>query len=290
MEKRNNLYKDKKEVTINKVKEIRLINIKNNIYTIDPNKQKFSKKALSNKIEKSHINSNSEQLFQSINDLQDLDYEDAIILDKRSYLKIYWGFLVDSQIILGTFCTNNYLDIFIIKLSFFTITFQISFFLNALFYTDEYISDAYHNEGILDFISGLPKSIYSFVATLITTNLLRLLSSSKGELMKLIKEKRTNQKYFHLIKLKLAKLSKKLIIYFILIYILSIFFLYYVTAFCAVYRNSQKYWFYGFLVSFGTDCLASLIITIFIAFCRYISIKNKIKYFYILSNILSLLL
>ena len=287
LEKRNNLYKDKKEVTINKVKEIRLINIKNNIYTIDPNKQKFSKKALSNKIEKSHINSNSEQLFQSINDLQDLDYEDAIILDKRSYLKIYWGFLVDSQIILGTFCTNNYLDIFIIKLSFFTITFQISFFLNALFYTDEYISDAYHNEGILDFISGLPKSIYSFVATLITTNLLRLLSSSKGELMKLIKEKRTNQKYFHLIKLKLAKLSKKLIIYFILIYTFSIFFLYYVTAFCAVYRNSQKYWFYGFLESFCTDCLVSFIISIFIAFCRYISIKNKIKCFYILGNIIS---
>ena len=105
--------------------------------------------------------------------------------------------------------------------------------------------------------------------------------------MKLIKEKRTNQKYFHLIKRKLAKLSKKLIIYFILIYIFSIFFLYYVSAFCAVYRNSQKYWFYGFLESFGTDCLAAFIISIFIAFCRYISIKNKIKCFYILANIIS---
>ena len=85
-------------------------------------------------------------------------YEEAILYDKRSYLKIYWGFLVDSQIILGTFFTDSYLYLFVIKLSFLVFTFQISFFLNALFYTDEYISDAYHNNGVLDFFSGLPKS------------------------------------------------------------------------------------------------------------------------------------
>ena len=116
-------------------------------------------------------------------DIQELDYEEAIIYDKRSFLKIYLGFLVDSQIILGTFFTDNNLDLFVIKLSFLVCTFQISFFFNALFYTDEYISDAYHNDGILDFFSGLPKSIYSFIAALITTNLLRMLSSSKNELI-----------------------------------------------------------------------------------------------------------
>ena len=52
-------------------------------------------------------------------ELQDMDYEEAIIYDKRSYLKMYWSFLIDSQIILGTFCTENYLNLFIIKLSFF---------------------------------------------------------------------------------------------------------------------------------------------------------------------------
>ena len=81
-----------------------------------------------------------------------MDFEEAMNQDDRTYLRIYWGFLVDSQIILGTFFTENYLDLFIIKLSFLVFTFQISFFLNALFYTDEYISDAYHNEGILDFL------------------------------------------------------------------------------------------------------------------------------------------
>ena len=111
-----------------------------------------------------------------------MEYEEAIIRGKISFIRIYWLYLVDSQIILGTFCTENYLDLFVIKLSFLVFTFEISFFLNALFYTDNYISEAYHNNGVLDFVSGLPKSIYSFIATLITTNLLRMLSSSKSEL------------------------------------------------------------------------------------------------------------
>ena len=229
----------------------------------------------------------SNKLFLSIYDLQDMDYEEALLYDKRGYLKIYWGFLVDSQIILGSFCTDNNLDLFVIKLSFLIFTFQISFFLNAFFYSDEYISNSYHNDGVLDFFSGLPKSIYSFVATLITSNLLRILSNSKSELMKLIKEKRKYKYYIYLIQLKLIKLGKKLVFYFILVYIFSLFFVYYVSSFYAVYRNSQKYWFYGCLESFGIDTLVAIGICIFLAFFRYISIKKHIKCFYILANIIS---
>ena len=193
-------------------------NVKNKFIVVPPQKNKIKKKS-SNKFLINKINNNenkkfsdiinnkdaqnikqnnhndnhkknSKKLFHTIYDLQDMDYEEAILYDKRSYMRIYWGFLEDSQIILRTFCTNNHLDLFVIKLSFLIFNFQISFFFNALFYTDEYISDAYHNDGVLDFFSGLPKSVYSFIATLITTNLLRMLSSSKSKLMKLIKEKR----------------------------------------------------------------------------------------------------
>ena len=134
---------------------------------IDSNNNKFNKQNLKN------------NLFE---DLENINYEKAIIHDKRNYCRIFFSFLVDSQIILGTFCTDNYLYLFIIKLSFFVYTIQISFFLNSLFYTDEYISDAYYNNGVLNFISGLPKSIYSSIVSLITTNLLRILSNNKNEL------------------------------------------------------------------------------------------------------------
>ena len=277
--KKNKLNKFNKHIKNNREKNKSFLNINNN--NIIGNNQSNNQKKYQ------YLEQDSNKLFQIIYDLQEMSYEEAIIYDNRGYLKIYFGFLVDSQIILGAFCSDNHLDLFVIKLSFLVCTFQISFFLNAFFFTDEYISDAYHNDGVLDFFSGLPKSIYSFIATLITTNLLRMLSNSKSELMRLIKDKRKYRYYIYLIHLKLAKLRKKLVVYFILIFIFSIFFLYYVTAFCAVYRNSQKYWFYGCLESVGIDSLVAFGICIFLAFCRYISVKKKIKCFYIVANIIS---
>ena len=155
---------------------------------------------------------------------------------------------------------------------------------------DEYISDAYHNEGVLDFLSGLPKCIYSSVATLIITNLLKMLSSSKNELMRVIRGNLKFDNYLKLIEIKLAKLSKKLIIYFFLLFLLISFFLYYVTVFCAVYRYSQKYWFLGCLESFGIDFIIGLICCAFLALFRFISIRNNIKCLYIFKNILNILL
>ena len=302
-------FTEREEIfSTNQIKELNLENsyINNDkIYNRKLNRQKNHKRNILNKKGKKNVRfmetiadkkgdkkisienkGDFNKLSHTSSDIQDMDYEEAIIYDKRSYLMMYWAYLVDTQIILGTFCTENYLNLLVIKLSFFICTFQISFFLNAFFYSDEYISDAYHNDGILDFVSGLPKSIYSFVATLITTNLLKMLSNSQSELKKVIREKGKNKNYVNIINIKLKKLRKKLIVYFILVFLLEVFFLYYVTAFCAVYRNSQKYWFYGCLESFAMDSLVALIICIILSLLRYISIKKQIKCFYTLANII----
>ena len=219
-----------------------------------------------------------------------MEFEEAIIYDKRSFLKMYWSFLVDNQIILGTFFTDNYLNLFAVKLSFFIFTFQISFFLNAFFYTDEYISDAYHNDGVLDFITSLPKTIYSFIATYIKINLLIMLSNNKNDLRNIINKVLENEFYKKLANIKINKLRNKLIIYFILVFILGIFFSYYVTTFCTVYRNSQKYWFYGCLESFALDSLFSIIICIILSLLRYVSIKKRNECLYRTLNIISIFL
>ena len=280
----NNIYSKKKLIKdrINENKNNNLEKIKDK-YNIDTIGEDINKKT-NNEIA---INQGIISLFRSDEDLLDMDYEYAIIYDKRSYLRIYWSFLVDTQIILGTFCTENYLQLFVIKLSFLICTFQISFFLNALFYTDEYISDAYHNDGVLDFFSGLPKTIYSFVATLVTTNLLRMLSNNKNELKKIIRTKSKTKNYLYIINIKLNILRQKLIVYFILVFLLGLLFLYYVTAFCSIYHYSQKYWFIGCLESLGLDFLVAIIACVFIALFRYISIKKHIKCLYILANIIS---
>ena len=113
------MKKDKKGIFSNELNKIPIKSHKKDLINPEINKEIESK------------------LSQTYYDFQDLDYKEAIIYDKSSYFRMYWEFLVDSQIILGTFCTDNHLDLFVIKLSFFICTFQISFFLNALFYSDE---------------------------------------------------------------------------------------------------------------------------------------------------------
>ena len=114
-----------------------------------------------------------------------------------------------------------------------------------------------------------------------------MLSNSKNELKKIIREKRNDNNYIFLIDMKLGKLRKKLIVYFIILFTLGLLFIYYVTAFCSVYRNSQKYWFMGCLQSFGMDSAVAIIICFILAFFRYIAINKKIKCLYCLGNFIS---
>ena len=272
----NNLFNGK-----NIIQKGKKFNKNHKIYT------HMKKKVGRNKFESKNFLTN---LYPIIEELQDINYEKAIIYDKRNYLRIFLAYLVDKQIIFETFCTENYLYLFIIKCSFFVYNLQINFFLNSPFYTDEYISNAYYNNGVLDFISGLPKSIYSSMSTLITTNLLRILSNNKDELRRLIKEKRNDKNYKDFINIKLKKLKYKLIVFFMIVFILGIFFSYYVTAFCSVYRYSQKYLIYGFFESFALDFFISIIISIFLSLLRYISIKKRAKYLFQTSNIINLFL
>ena len=114
-----------------------------------------------------------------------------------------------------------------------------------------------------------------------------MLSNNKSELKKIIRDKRGNKNYIYLIDIKLRKLRKKLIVYFIFVITLGLLFLYYVTSFCSVYRNSQKYWFVGCLESFGMDSAVAVAICIFLALFRYIAIHKKIKCFYCIANLIS---
>ena len=65
--------------------------------------------------------------------------------------------------------------------------------------------------------------------------------------------------------------------------------MYYVTAFCAVYTHSQKFWFIGCIESFVIDSLFSLIVCILIAALSYISIQFEKKLLYGIANIIAVI-
>ena len=223
-------------------------------------------------------------------ELREMDFEQALRNENRSFFRIYLAILIDEHIILNTFFTDVYLELRTIKLSFLVFSFEISFFLNALFYTDEYISEAYHNDGVLDFFSSLPKTLYSFIVTLVVSNLLKILSNSKKQFTKIIKERKNKKDYIEKTDNELTKLRKKLTIYYIIIFILGISFYYYVSAFCAVYINSQKFWLYGCLESLALDLSTPFLICLVITSLRYLGLKKHTKCLYKVAGFLGIVL
>ena len=87
--------------------------------------------------------------------------------------------------------------------------------------------------------------------------------------------------------LKTSNIFKVRIIIFVLIEIfMMLFFYYFVTAFCEVYKETQKSWlidsFVSFLISFPVEFLLALIICSFYA----IAIKRRIKCLYKIAMVL----
>ena len=206
---------------------------------------------------------------------EDMDYDETLHNDKRNFYQIYKSFLFEEHIIFNTFCSEIYLELRTIKISFLFFGYAINFFLNAIFYTDEYISDTYHNNGILDFASSLPKSIYSFIATIILSSLLKMLSNSKKQLSIIINEKKEKNEYYNAFANELEKLKKKLMIYYIIVFVLGMVFCYYSAVFCAVYRNSQIYWLLGFVESSVLDLITPFVICLLLAGLRYNGSNNQ---------------
>ena len=113
-----------------------------------------------------------------------------------------------------------------------------------------------------------------------------MLSNSKKQLTKIINERKDKIEYLERTDAELKKLKKKLILYFIVVFILGIFFLYYSSAFCAVYSNSQKYWFFGCLESLAMDFSTPFLIGLVLTTLRYLGLRKHIKCLYSTSSFL----
>ena len=216
-----------------------------------------------------------------------LEYEEALELDKRGFCLIYWGYLKEEQIILNTFILEDFLHLRIIKIYIFFFSFTLELFLNSVFYTDEYISDLYSRQGIYDFLNDLPKSILSSVIGLILMFILNILSNSQNAFEEIINDEK-NYKSFFLFKDKVNKILKnlkiKLFFFFIINFILMIGFWYYVSSFCAVYFNTQKFVVISTLQSILISMLVPFPFCIIMTILRLISLRFKCKCLYVINN------
>jgi hypothetical protein len=220
-------------------------------------------------------------------EINQLDYNESIILDKRNFIEIYYSFLQYSQLIIFTFITKSDYNLRTIKIILFIFSFTLYLTFNALFFTDDSMSHIYKEGGKFDFLYNLPKTIFSGICCGIINFLLKFLSLTQNDIKKLYNIQ--NEKKIYLELSKFVKCWKiKLIIFYILIFIFMISFHIYIGTFCTVYINTQKHLIKSTIISYVLSMIYPFGICLVTTLFRKLSLYYKNKFLFILSKIFQL--
>ena len=210
-------------------------------------------------------------------ELNSLSYKKALIYDKRTYFQYYCSLLKQKHLILFTFISKNDYNLFIIKLSLFIFSFSLYFTVNAVFFDDNIIHIIYETHGKLGYIYYMLNNIiYSTIISSFTTVILKLLAFSNKKISKL-KEIKIRKKALKKSINIVNGVNLKFQIYFIVSIIILIFFWYYISAFCAVYNNSQLFLIQNTLSSFGMSLIYPFGLYLIPGIFRILSLKSKNK-------------
>jgi chemotaxis protein histidine kinase CheA len=209
-------------------------------------------------------------------ELNNLVYKEALKYDKRTYLQYYWSLIKQKQLILFTLINDDDYNLIIIKAALFLLSFSLYLTINAFFFSDETMHVIYETNGIYNFISQLPKIFYSTMVTAVINMILKNLSLSEANMLKIKKEKKLP---------KARKMSRKVLTciqfktagFFALSFLLMFFFWYYISCFCAVYKNTQKILINDTLISFGLSMVYPFGLNLLPGIFRITALKSKKK-------------
>ena len=221
-------------------------------------------------------------------ELNELEYDEALELDNRNFLKIYWYLLKREHIILFTFFNWNDFNLFAIKLSklFLSVCSDMAF--NVFFFSDESMHNMYESGGEYDFAGQFAQMVYSTMISQllqIFVNFLTMTDIDYYKLKELKKDNNLNGKEA----LSVIKCIKiKIIVYFCSTFLMFLFFWYAISAFCAVYQNTQGIFVADSYMSFLMGLVYPFAIYLAPTALRFLSLKAKknknLKILYSLSD------
>ena len=260
--KKLNKLKKEKEKKVKKVKVKKKTPLelksnksdKNNIIEPDKNFENYSKKEMANSVE-SDLNIKKLELM-SLNDqeMNTLEYEKAVEFDKRNFFQYYISLLKKKQLILFTFLPANDYNIMSLKISLFIVSFSLYFTINAFFFSDNTMHKIYKEYGVYNILYRIPQILYSSIIPTIINMILKTLSLTEKDLLKIKKV----EDYNNIIE-ESKKVERCVVIKFIIFFIISLlfmlFFWYFISCFCSVYNNTQIILIKDTLISFGISMI-----------------------------------
>ena len=178
-----------------------------------------------------------------------LPYAIVISKDVLSYLMTYWNYLKFKQIILFTFFTQTKGILRTTKIALFILFIAFYMAFTALFFNDSIMRALYIYKGNANAAVHIPNIILSSICSFIAGLIVRYVCLNERDISKVLSENHPEDREEMAKKVKKSSKIKLLILYAVS-GVLILLCWYYVSAFCAVFKNSQKNYLINFFICF----------------------------------------
>ena len=293
----NNIINDKKINSPPIKNSIKSIQIKKNVDAnpkklVKNNFLKYSNKNLLTINNKSKLTKEERErilLIMRHNDteLNDLEYIQAVKYDHRTYFSYYFSLLKTNHLLFKIINKRDY-NSQMIKLYLFVFNFNLNYAVNALFFNDDTMHKIYQDGGDFNFIYQLPQIIYSTIICFVFGFVLDFFALSEKSILDL-KHEKSSKNMESKAKVLIRTLHFKFINFFIFSFIFLLIFWYYLSCFCAVYKNTQYHLIKDTLISYGTSMITPIGIYLIPGIFRIPALKKRKSYLYTFSKLFQIL-
>ena len=226
------------------------------------------------------------------NSFDENDFGDVLDKENRSFNNYFCEKFKNNQIIINTFFIIDVFKPRTFKIILFTITIELYFVINALFYNEEYLSELFNSNEPEQFFSfvrrRIPEFVYTSAVSIIITYLIDFFSVEEEKIRRIFIRFRKDEiklKYELILIFKTIKI--RFISFFIFSLILSLVLIVYISCFNIVYPNIRIEWIKSSIFIFIVMQILNFILTFIECCLRYIAIYCNSEKLFKLSLLLN---
>ena len=179
--------------------------------------------------------------------LDDMEYDDAIKLDKRDFCEYLVEKLKEKQIIMNTFSNKENLLPMSIKIILLLLNIDLYFVVNGLFFSETYISQLFNSEEEETFFSFVPRSIsrffYATLVGLVVGIIVDCIFIEEKKIRKIfLREKDDPMQLKYEISVNIKSIKTRYSVFIFLCFFISLISWYYVSCFNNTYPGVKVEW------------------------------------------------
>ena len=223
----------------------------------------------------------------------DMEYDDAIKKDDRTFCEYFRENLREKQIIANTFIAEDPIKPRSIKIILFTLNLVLYFVINGLFISEDYISELYNiNEEEENFFSFLPRSItrliYTTIVSLIIDYITGFFFLGEKKVQGIFKRDKDNRVILkENIDNLINTLKTRYISFIIVVFVILLMSLYYLLCFNYVYPKTQIEWVKSSIAIIIIIQILSILKILLEAILRFLSFECESEHLFKFGKIFS---